>query len=99
MATTPTSHMPPHRAGRTIAVTALLAVAIALLLVALTASTDTATVEGQTPDPTTASEPDRGAGDPCALRYETRGGVLEGHGPANRCGTPDWTPQTGGRLP
>lgn len=98
MATTPTTHT-SSRTGWAIATAVLLAVVAVLLVTAVTASTDTATTRSQTVTPVTASEPDRGTGDPCALRHDTDGGFQEGLGPANRCGGPGGTPRTGGRLP
>lgn len=99
MATTPTTHATTGRTGWILATTGLLVVAAVLLIVALAASTDTTTARGETATPAIANDPDRGAGDPCALRHETRGGFLEGLDPANRCATPNGQPRTGGRIP
>ena len=98
MATTSTTHTITGRTVAVIATTVLLVLAAVLLIGALSVSPD-ATTTSRTATPATASGPDRGTGDPCALRHETRGGFLEGLDPANRCPTSSGQPRTGGRLP
>jgi hypothetical protein len=99
MATTSTSHTSSSRTGLAIATAVLLAVVAVLLVTALATSRDPATTRTQTVTPVTSSEPDRGTGDPCALRHDVGGGFQEGLGAANRCDGPGGTPRTGGRLP
>ena len=100
MATTPTIHTPSGRTGWIVATAALLVLTAALLIGALLASTDTAVITGgENATPSASSEPDRGTGDPCSHRQATRGGFLEGLGPANRCPAPTGQPRTGGHLP
>ena len=93
-----TTHAPTHRTSWILGAAGLVALVTVLLVASLTASTDT-TASGQSVTPATASEPDRGAGDSCALRHEVRGGFIEGLDPANRCGAPTGQARTGGRLP
>lgn len=82
-------------------IAATLAVAATAVLVIAWVITSPTTTTG-TPDvvaPAQVDVRDRGAGDPCSLRLESRGGFLEGLGPANRCGDPQGRPRPSGRLP
>lgn len=81
---------------------AVVAVAVTAVVVAAWLATSSATAPpapagtGSSPS---ATELDRGAGDPCALRLEAGGGFIEGLGRANRCGEPGGEIRRGGRLP
>jgi hypothetical protein len=100
MATTPTTNTPSGRTGWIVTTAALLVLAAALLIGALLASRDTTAIsDGETANPATASDPERGNGDPCSHRRETGGGFFEGLDPANRCAGSTGQPRTGGHLP
>ncbi len=99
MDTASSTHPAASRLGWAIAATLALAIAALLITIGLASTTQTAATQQDTIVPATTKESDRGTGDSCALRLDRRGGFIEGLGPANRCGDPDRTPRTGGRLP
>lgn len=88
-----------HRVGWIAATVTALVVTAVLLTIASTSSGGTRTSPGLTTVPAAEEEPDRGAGDPCALRYETGGGFLEGLDQPNRCGPAQGSVPLTGRLP
>lgn len=89
-----------HPVGWIIAAVAALALAVALLATMSASRPGTVSGEADRAVPAADEGVDRGAGDPCALRYETGGGFLEGIDRSNSCDpVTNSAPVTGGRLP